>query len=61
VPGNDPGMKAFHGHVKNVWRRALKRRSQRDKTTWRLAFKLTAQWLPPARILHPSSNQRFDA
>lgn len=61
VPGNFPSMKAFRGYVIDLWRRALKRRSQRDKTTWRRAYKLAAEWLPPARILHPWPNQRFDA
>ena len=49
------------GHVTDLWRRALERRVQRDKTTWRRAFKLAAQWLPRARIPHLWPNQRFDA
>jgi RNA-directed DNA polymerase len=61
VPGNYPSMKVFRGHVTDLWRRALKRRGQRDKTTWRRAFKLAAEWLPRARILHPWPNARFDA
>lgn len=42
-------------------RRPLKRRGQRDKTTWTRAFKLAAEWLPGARILHPWPNQQFHA
>lgn len=61
VPGNFPRMKAFRGHVVNLWRRALRRRSQKDRTTWQRAFRLAAHWLPGARILHPWPNQRFDA
>ena len=61
VPGNFPSLMAFRGHVTDLWRRALKRRGQRDKTTWRRAFKLAAEWLPRARILHPWPTQRFDA
>lgn len=61
VPGNLPCMAAFRGHVTDLWRRALRSRGQRDKTTWRRAYKLAAEWLPRARILHPWPNQRFDA
>jgi RNA-directed DNA polymerase len=61
VPGNFLGMKAFRGQVTDIWRRALRRRGQRDRTTWRRAFKLAEEWLPRARILHPWPNQRFDA
>lgn len=61
VPGNFLGMKAFRGQVTDIWRRALRRRGQRDRTTWRRAFKLADEWLPRARILHPWPNQRFDA
>jgi hypothetical protein len=35
VPGNYPRMKAFRNHVTDLWRRALRRRGQRDRTTWR--------------------------
>lgn len=63
VPGNYPSMKSFRGHVTDLRRRALKRGGQRDKnkTTWRWAFQLAAEWLQRARILYPWPNQRFDA
>ena len=61
VPGNYPRMKAFRNHVTDLWRRALRRRGQRDRTTWRRAFRLAAEWLPRARVLHPWPNVRFDA
>ncbi len=61
VPGNYPRMKAFRNLVTDLWRRALRRRGQRDRTTWRKAFRLAAEWLPRARVLHPWPNQRFDA
>ncbi len=61
VPGNSARLRVFRHHVTDLWRRALKRRGQRDKTTWRRAAKLTADWLPRVRILHPWPNQRFDA
>ncbi len=35
VPGNFPTMQKFRTHVTNLWRRALRRRSQKDDTTGR--------------------------
>lgn len=61
VPTNFPSMKAFRIHVVALWRTALRRRGQRDRTTWRRAFQLAKEWLPQARILHPWPNVRFDA
>ena len=61
VPGNYPRMKTFRNQVTDLWRRALRRRGQRDRTTWRRAFRLAAEWLPRARVLHPWPNVRFDA
>ncbi|NOP56077.1 hypothetical protein, partial [Klebsiella pneumoniae] len=40
VPGNFPTMQKFRTHVTNLWRRALRRRSQKDDTTWTKANKL---------------------
>jgi RNA-directed DNA polymerase len=39
--------------VLNLWRRTLKKRGQKDKTTWDRITKLTDDWLPKPRILHP--------
>ncbi|ARS55739.1 group II intron reverse transcriptase/maturase [Ralstonia solanacearum] len=61
VPSNFPNMKAFRNQVTVLWRRALRRRGQRDKTTWRRTLRLAEEWLPRARILHPWPNARFDA
>jgi group II intron reverse transcriptase/maturase len=59
VPTNSKAMSAFRHHVKDLWRRALRRRSQRDQTTWKRIDKLTAAFLPPVRILHPWPERRF--
>jgi RNA-directed DNA polymerase len=45
--------------VLNLWRRTLKKRGQKDKTTWDRITKLTDDWLPKPRILHPWPRQRF--
>ncbi|MBM5778486.1 reverse transcriptase [Klebsiella pneumoniae] len=44
-----------------LWRRALRRRSQKDDTTWTKANKLAAAWLPRVRVLHPWPVERFTA
>ena len=61
VSGNYPRMRAFRNQVTDLWRRALRRRGQRDRTTWSKALRLAAEWLPQARVLHPWPNARFDA
>lgn len=60
VPTNSRALGAFRFHVTNLWRRTLRRRSQKDGFTWERMTKLAAEWLPPARILHPWPDQRFD-
>jgi len=59
VPTNGRSLGAFRYHVTNLWRRALQRRSQKDRTTWARVTKLADDWLPRPRILHPWPSQRF--
>jgi group II intron reverse transcriptase/maturase len=59
VPTNGRALQAFRAHVTDLWRRTLKRRSQRDRNTWERITKLADDWLPRPRILHPWPNQRF--
>jgi len=59
VPTNGRSLGAFRYHVTNLWRRSLRRRSQKDQTTWERVTRLTDDWLPRPRILHPWPNQRF--
>jgi group II intron reverse transcriptase/maturase len=61
VPTNFRRLAAFRHWVTNLWRRALLRRGQRDRTTWTRMARLAAEWLPRARILHPWPNERFAA
>jgi len=61
VPTNSLRLQSFRYQVTDLWRRALRRRGQRDRTTWSTASRLAAEWLPRARILHPWPNVRFDA
>ena len=59
VPTNSRALGAFRYHVTDLWRRTLRRRSQKDGMTWERITKIAAAWLPPPRILHPWPNQRF--
>jgi RNA-directed DNA polymerase len=60
VPGNSPCLDQFRTLVGHLWRRVLRRRSQKgDRWTWERMSRLVRGWLPPARILHPYPNQRL--
>jgi RNA-directed DNA polymerase len=59
VPTNIASLGAFRQHVVDLWRRALKRRSQKDCTTWGRIAVLAAEFLPAPRILHPWPDARF--
>ena len=59
VPTNSRVLGAFRHHVVDLWRRALRRRSQKDPTTWRRTEALAREWLPLPKILHPWPSKRF--
>jgi len=59
VPTNSRALSAFRYHVTNLWRRTLRRRSQKDHITWARMTRIAAAWLPLPRVLHPWPSQRF--
>jgi group II intron reverse transcriptase/maturase len=59
VPTNFRALSAFRHHVVDLWRRSLRRRSQKDRMTCDRAAALAQEWLPLPRILHPWPDQRF--
>jgi group II intron reverse transcriptase/maturase len=59
VPTNSRALAAFRYHVRVLWGRTLRRRSQKDRTTWDRIAQLAEEWLPKPRILHPWPNVRF--
>jgi len=59
VPTNGPALGAFRYHVIYLWRRSLRRRSQKDGSTWQRVARLADDWLPKPKILHPWPQQRF--
>lgn len=61
VPTNGQSLDRFRDQVTWYWHRALRRRSQRDRTNWQRMGRLSERWIPPVRILHPWPDERFDA
>jgi RNA-directed DNA polymerase len=59
VPTNSRALSAFRHYVADLWRRTLRRRSQKDGFTWERMTKLVVDWLPAPRILHPWPDRRF--
>jgi RNA-directed DNA polymerase len=59
VPTNGRALHVFRHHVTNLWRRALRRRSQKDRMTWARMTQLADDWLPKPIILHPWPSDRF--
>jgi RNA-directed DNA polymerase len=61
VPGNIKAVSSFRTQATRCWYRALRRRSQRTRLTWKRMDKLAERWLPPVRVMHPYPEARFDA
>ncbi len=59
VPGNGPRISAFRFAIGRLWFRALRRRSQNDRSSWKRARRLIDKYIPGARICHPYPNQRL--
>jgi len=59
VPGNHAALAAFQHNGMNLWRCALRRRSQKGAMTWKEVARLADRWLPKPRILHLWPLHRF--
>ena len=59
VPTNAHALHVFRHHVTDLWRRMLRRRSQKDRMTWARMTQLVDDWLPQPIILHPWPSTRF--
>src|SRR5258705_3996792 len=53
VPTNNQALAAFRFFVTELWQRSLRRRSQKDGTTWEQITQLAKDWLPKPDTLHP--------
>jgi RNA-directed DNA polymerase len=60
VPTNLWSLKVFRREVERHWYHALRRRGQRDRTTWPRLQRLSRKWLPREAIQHPWPDERFD-
>jgi RNA-directed DNA polymerase len=61
VPTNSSALSAIRYYVMDLWRRALRRRSQKDRSTWQRIDRLAADFLPKPLIRHPWPRARFAA
>lgn len=61
VPGNFAALQTFRREVARMWVAALRRRSQRDRSSWQRWGAILDRYLPSPRILHPLPSVRFDA
>jgi group II intron reverse transcriptase/maturase len=59
VPNTYRYLVKIRRRVAWLWHRALQRRSQRSRMTWRRMHNLIAVWLPKPRILHPHPQARL--
>jgi RNA-directed DNA polymerase len=59
VPTNSVALGELRNTVLWHWRRAMRRRGQRDAPSWSLIHRLADRWVPRPRILHPWPRQRF--
>jgi RNA-directed DNA polymerase len=59
VPTNGRALDVFRHHVTDLWRRTLRRRSQKDRITWERMTQLADAWLPKPIILHLWPSDRF--
>ncbi len=61
VPGNRQAVTAFRDQMTRHWLKALRRRSQKTRIGWTRMHRISARWLPPARVMHPYPEARFTA
>jgi group II intron reverse transcriptase/maturase len=61
VPGNTDAVSAFRYQMTRHWLKALRRRSQRTRLTWKRMGRLETRWLPKVRAMHPFPDVRFAA
>jgi RNA-directed DNA polymerase len=59
VPTNFSALSAFRHHIRRLWLRTLRRRSQKDRFSWERMERLANDFLPQPKILHPWPSVRF--
>jgi hypothetical protein len=61
VSGNMAALDRFQAETTRYWLRALRRRGQRRRMTWKRFRRHVDRWIPRPKILHPYPDVRFDA
>jgi hypothetical protein len=61
VPGNSDAVSGFRFHVIGLWRKRLRRRSQRARLNWARMKRIADRCLPRPRVMHPFPEVRFAA
>ena len=59
VPGNKRKLTAFRYHLLCHWWQTIRRRSQRQRITWKRMTLIADRWFPLPRIYHPYPDQRL--
>ena len=59
VPRNIHALGVFYRELLRLWWRALRRRGQKRRLSWKRFFRKAGQWLPRPRITHPYPDQRL--
>jgi RNA-directed DNA polymerase len=60
VPTNAHSLDGFRTQMARHWFRALRRRGQKRRITWKQMTRHVRRWLPSTKILHPWPTTRFD-
>ncbi len=55
IPGNGRAIARFRDEVSRLWHHVLSRRSQKGRVRWERMHRLIQRFIPPARVVHPSS------
>jgi hypothetical protein len=61
VNGNSDALNGFRFEVVGLWRKRLRRRSQKSRLTWARMKLIANRWLPRPRVMHPFPEVRFAA
>jgi RNA-directed DNA polymerase len=61
VPGNSDAVNGFRFQVIGLWRKRLRRRSQRARLNWSRMKRIANRCLPRPRVMHPFPEVRFAA
>jgi RNA-directed DNA polymerase len=59
IPGNWRAIGRFRDEVSRQWHQALSRRSQKGPVRWDRMHRLIRRFIPPARVVHPSTSVMF--